>query len=238
MMGWKRALGGASSKSFGGPTGMWDGFKTDTDERVAGGMAAGLAVDTMVSTSKGWRPVQTLREGDLVMTFDDGMQPITRVTRGFLWNAPTYCPEALWPLYVPADALGNKSPLLLMAEQTVMVESDRAEDLYGDPFVLVPAPALAGVLGIERVPPEGSQHVVSIAFEKDQIVFANGSALLFCPAHSEDETVALEELLGNEDAADYNVLSRPEAMELAKDLEQMRFGAAVDATPPANIYAA
>lgn len=120
------------------------------------------------------------------------------------------------PLYVPAGALGNSSPLVLMAEQNVLVESDLAEEQFGDPFVLVPAMALEGVLGIWRMPPPEPQDVYGLSFERDEIVFTNGAALVFCPQQFERGTMPLHTV---EAESDYRVLPLEAARMVAHDLD-------------------
>lgn len=160
------------------------------------GLASGFAAGTEVATTEGWRPVEALAPGDRVLTFEHGSQPVRAVQRGLLWRGAAPCPEPLWPLLVPAGALGNTSPLTLLPEQSVLVESDLAEDLYGDPFVLLSVRYLEGALGIRRVAPGLGQpvEVVIPLFDQPEIAFANGAALILCPALGEGETVPLNRL--------------------------------------------
>ena len=142
---------------------------------------SGLVSGTRVATTIGWRPVEAVIPGDEVLTFDEGLKPVTRVVRSVLWPNPKSCPRHLCPLQVSAEALGNHADMLLLPEQLVMLESDIAEQIFGDPFSLLPAQALDGFRGIVRVKPETRIEVVSICFESDQVVFANIGALFFCP---------------------------------------------------------
>ncbi|QFU07318.1 hypothetical protein PARPLA_01159 [Rhodobacteraceae bacterium THAF1] len=145
------------------------------------GRACGLAAGTKVATSIGWRPVEALIAGDKVLTFDAGLQKITRIDRALLWAEDTPCPRHLWPMEVPAHALGNHAPMRLLPEQCVILESDTAEEIFGSPFSMVPAAALEGFRGIARTEPRGMVEVVSICFAEDQVVFANVGALFHCP---------------------------------------------------------
>ena len=104
------------------------------------------------------------------------------MTRLTLWNGEGPCPQRFWPLEVPAGALGNRDVMLLLPNQSVMIESDTSQEMYGDPFSLIPAAALQGVNGISRVPPKIDFEVVILHFEHDQVVFANSGALFLCPA--------------------------------------------------------
>ena len=143
--------------------------------------ASGLVAGTKVATSIGWRPVEALIAGDKVLTFDDGLQKITRLDRTLLYSEDKPCPRHLWPMEVPTGALGNQSPMRLLPEQSVMLESDTAEEIFGCPFSMMPAAALEGFRGITRTDPRGSVEVVSLCFAQDQVVFANIGALFLCP---------------------------------------------------------
>lgn len=176
----KTLLGQKTFKAY-EPSGAWDGGLAS----APAGLATGLVSGTRVATTFGWRPVEAVAVGDHVLTFDDGMQVVTRVERGYLWTASSPVPSHLWPLEIPEGALGNQRAMKLLPEQSVMVESDSAEHLFGDPFTLIPASALEGYKGITRVPPMAPVEVITLHFDKDQVVFANVGALFFCPAHSE-----------------------------------------------------
>jgi hypothetical protein len=139
---------------------------------------AAMVVGTRVATSFGWRPVEALTEGDMVLTFDHGMQPLTGVRRGTM--SCRFAAPQDWPLLVPAGALGNQEEALLTPEQAVMIESDLAEELAGDPFVLVPAAAFDGACGIERVLPEGAIDTVTLTFAKGEVVFTRAGILCHC----------------------------------------------------------
>ena len=233
-MGPKNEFRGASTHEYVELDDAWEDV-TDHAAHPAADMTAGLVVGTMVATAVGWRTVETLREGDKVMTFDGGLQPITGIKQGMLWTAPSVCPEPLWPLSVPEGALGNAQSMTLLPDQPVMVESDAAEDIYGDPFVLVPASVLEGRLGIERVLPAAPVEVVALCFEKDEMVYVNGSALAFCPSHSAGTAMPLDEMTEEHGAqAEYHVLSPVEAFAI---LGEPGPGASEDAPERSN-YAA
>lgn len=146
----------------------------------ADGLADGLVAGTPVATALGWRPVEAIMPGDPVLTFDRGMMPVHSVTRGAHWDRVSSCPRSLLPLSVPAGALGNADPLNVLPEQSLMIESDAGDDLFGDPFSLVKAADLEGFRGIERHVPDRSLDVVQLHFEQDEVVFVGSGALALC----------------------------------------------------------
>ena len=172
--------------------------------RTAVGVASGMVSGTRVATASGWRPVETILQGDKVLTFDAGMQEVSHVSKGALWRARKPCPQPLWPLDVPSGAIGNAQPMTLLPEQSVVVESDVGAEIYGDPFTLLPASALAGFRGIARVMPAGDIEVATLHFAADQVIFCSAGALFFCPSrHVGSLTDPVE--------SDYTVLSHDDA---------------------------
>ncbi|MCA1776857.1 MAG: Hint domain-containing protein [Loktanella sp.] len=145
-------------------------------------IATGLVAGTKVATKMGWRVVEAIAPGDMVLTFDGGMQEVKNVTRQVVWAGGDLRDPDSWPLFVPAGALGNQADMSLMPGQAVLVESDTAEAVFGDPFAMIPAKALDGFRGITPTAPSPRIEVVTLEFAQDEVVFANIGALFFCPA--------------------------------------------------------
>ena len=120
------------------------------------GASSGLLVGARVATAMGWRPVEALEVGDLVLTFDAGLQPLTQISSKPVWSGEFSAPKRFWPLHVPAGALGNRCALTLLPNQFVMIESDAGEELFGDPFSLIKSEALNGLNGIDAMTQEES----------------------------------------------------------------------------------
>lgn len=160
-----------------------------------GTLAGGLIAGTLVATDLGWQPVEDLRTGDRVVTFDNGMRPLRGVQVSTLYTAEHDAPRSVWPLLVPARALGNRTAMTLMPEQAVLIESDQAEAVYGDPFMLVSAGVLDGHKGIARVAPQRQITVVMLEFESDEVVYANGTLLVHCPADRVETVRGIEEMM-------------------------------------------
>lgn len=142
--------------------------------------ATGAISSTRVATSFGWRQIADLRQGEMVLTFDAGMQPLRHIERSDLRRDMDSADPSHWPLSVPAGALGNSADMIIMPGQSVLVESALSERLMGERFVLIRAADLDSVAGISRVAPSGSASMVTLGFADDQVVFAAGGALLYC----------------------------------------------------------
>lgn len=151
-----------------------------------GGIAAGLVAGTLVATDLGWQPVEDLVPGDRVVTFDNGLRPLRAVRVSTLFTAAEAAPRAVWPLSVPAGALGNRSALNLLPGQPLLIESDTAEAMYGDPFLMVTAAALEGYRGIAPAAPTPELTIVTLEFDTGEVVYVNGTLLAHCPAPDSD----------------------------------------------------
>ena len=144
--------------------------------------STGFSAGTKLATNMGWRVVEAITVGDYVMTFDNDMQPVTAVTRGVFFVANDGDPLHAGLVHIPAGVLGNANAMELLPEQSVMIESDAAEELFGDPFTLLPAHALIGYRGITRAGSARPIEVITLHFDADQIVYSDGGGLVLCPA--------------------------------------------------------
>ena len=179
------------------------------------GVMTGLVSGTRVATATGWRMVEALTAGDRVLTFDNGLQPLSGVTRQPLWTGSYACPQQFWPLELACGALGNRGPLTIMPHQAVMLESDMAETIWGDPFALLPATALDGADGVSRVPPAPDAEVTVLHFDEEQVVFAEHGLMFLCPSSRD----LLDYALGDDEEPQYSVLPLSEARRLTMALE-------------------
>lgn len=173
-------------------------------------MSHGLMAGTRVASNLGWRAIDALAVGDKVLTFDHGMQVITEIRRAHMWlDAPETC-ETLWPVVIPVGALGNREELVLLPDQGVMVESDAAQDMHGDPFAILTAHSMVGLRGIRRRQPMQRVELIAVYFSGDEVVYAEGGALIHCPR----DMSTLDKFM-EAGAQTYEVLSGEAAEELA-----------------------
>lgn len=174
-------------------------------------IAEGMVAGTLVATEMGWLPVEDLRPGDRVVTFDNGMVPVRDAGLSQLMTGGSRVPRAYWPLLVPEKALGNRKEMLLLPEQSVLIESDEGENLFGDPFLLVAASALDGFRGIERVPPAPEMNIVTLRFDSEEVVYANGMVLMHCPKPVAEKRISPEELIEDGHESHYQRLPRAQS---------------------------
>ncbi len=184
----------------------------------------GLIDGTRVATPGGWGSVQSINVGDEVLTFDAGFQRVAAVITDTVFDPEQVTPRGLWPVRVPAGVLDNRQDLLVQPHQGVLVESPDVRDKWGDPYAVIPGAALEVLQGVERVAPEGALQATLLVFAEDQMVFANGGALMFCQAHW-GARVGVMPRFGS--AANYNLLP----MRAATALLEMGAVRTVDVCP-------
>lgn len=182
----------------------WEDTKPQSTQPTLDCETTGIMAGTKVATTQGWVSVETVQVGQQVLTFDGGLQTVIAVTRRMLMvDVRDF---ASWPLFVPAGSLGNREDMTILPHQSVMIESDAAEDMTGDPFALIPATVLSGFRGISQTRPAEWVEVIELHFAQDEIVFANIGTLFLCRAQAD--------LLSDAPATDYTVLN----IEIAEDL--------------------
>jgi hypothetical protein len=146
-----------------------------------GPVSHGLTAGTKIAATLGWRDVDTLTEGDSVLTYHNAMQPIIKIERTVFWSKTRDVSKGQWPVTVPEGALGNRCDLVLLPDQGVMVDSDGVGTPQSAPVTLVPAQALVGVRGIHRSRPLQQIEVITLYFENDEVIYTEGAFLVHCP---------------------------------------------------------
>lgn len=125
---------------------------------------------TMILTDKGECAVETLVPGDLVMTKDDGPQPLRWIGR-----RRVAAKGALAPIEIKAGTFGDHRRLLVSPQHRVLVHDSLAELLFGDTEVLVSAKDLVNGRSV-RVIEGGEVDYVHLLFDRHQIVSSEGLA--------------------------------------------------------------
>ena len=143
---------------------------------------SGMLAGTRVATAVGWQKIEKLRVGGVVLTLDNGLQPLRGITCIALDDSRDDAPTRIMALHVPGGAIGNREDLTLLPRQGVLIESDVAEKALGDPLVLLRAETLGGLSATSRRPMAGERASYVLAFDEDELVFASTGALCICPA--------------------------------------------------------
>jgi hypothetical protein len=125
---------------------------------------------TMILTPDGNVPVETLSPGDLVMTMDEGAQPLR-------WIGQRTVPATgkMAPIRIRAGTFGDHGTLMLSPQHRVLVRDALAELLFGEFEVLVAAKDLVNDRSIRAI--EGGEVTyVHLLFDRHQIVYSEGLA--------------------------------------------------------------
>ena len=130
--------------------------------------AACFTRDTKILCERGEVVVQDLREGDLVVTRNTGLQPIR-----WVGGQKTSGRAAQAPIRFKAGALGNESDIVVSPMHRMLVSGPRAEVLFGAPSFLAYATDLCDG---DRIYAEPVEHVeyFHILFDDHQIISAHG----------------------------------------------------------------
>lgn len=145
-------------------------------ETAHGGVIC-FTAGTRIATPEGFRPVEELREGDLVQTKDDGAQPVQWAGARRMTGARLFAMPHLRPLRIRAGVLGPDVPegdLLVSPNHRMLVRGPAASALFNEAEVLVRARDLLGLPGIAVDSRLTEATYVHILLDHHQILFANG----------------------------------------------------------------
>ncbi|MHC0054069.1 Hint domain-containing protein [Actibacterium sp. D379-3] len=137
-----------------------------------------FAAGTFILTPHGERTVESLKPGDLVITADHGLQPIRWIG---IRAVPATGPLA--PVRIRRGTLGNTRDLRVSPQHRMLLGGYRAELLFGESEVLVPALHLVDDLAITREA-GGTVTYVHLLFDRHEVIFAEGTpSESFHPGH-------------------------------------------------------
>lgn len=163
---------------------------TDNDTAADGSDAVPLVNDldfrdvicftrgTLIMTQHGEVPVETLKQGDFVLTADHGYQQLRWLGSRVLGCQQLRAQPKLRPIRIAAGALGVSMPaadLIVSPQHRVLVRSKIAQRMFGAAEVLVAAKQLLGLDGVEVVQHAKKVEYFHFMFDRHEVVFANGA---------------------------------------------------------------
>ncbi|MBF9058785.1 hypothetical protein HKCCSP123_06270 [Rhodobacterales bacterium HKCCSP123] len=176
---------------------------------------------SLIATPKGEVPVESLKEGEKVITRDNGIQEIRwlgrrTLTRQHLARAPN-----LKPVLIAAGALGNGLPerdMLVSPQHRMLISGDRTQLYFDESEVLVAAKHLVNHGSIRMVDTLRTTYI-HFMFDRHEVVLSDGAwTESFQPGdqtlgamgrETRDEIVALfPELATSEGISDYTSARR------------------------------
>lgn len=144
---------------------------------VPAALQTGLTAGTLVETATGWRGVETLRIGDRVHSYDGGLAAILCLDRR------STAPQS--PLiHIPGGAFDTCSDLALPEDQHLLIETLADPELPDALSVLIPAAALVGFRGTQRLTLAKPIELITPLFAQAEAIYANSGTLFYCPAIS------------------------------------------------------
>ncbi|MGC1506130.1 MAG: Hint domain-containing protein [Sulfitobacter sp.] len=144
-----------------------NGIDTDVGFVNATGVPCFVA-GTMIATPDGERPAETLVPGDLVLTQDDGPQPLR-----WMGTRKVAATGDFAPIHIRANTFGSHRDLLVSPLHRVLIRDNLAELLFGEAEVLVAARDLVNDRSVRRRA-GGEVTYVHLLFDRHQVVFSEG----------------------------------------------------------------
>ncbi|RDD69785.1 Hint domain-containing protein [Paracoccus versutus] len=133
---------------------------------------------TLIETDQGPRPVEELTPGMLVVTSDNGLQPVRWIGSRVLGSKALDASPNLRPIRIRAGALGKGLPLrnlVVSPQHRILVRSRIALKMFGTPEVLVAAKQLLQIEGIDIADDLPSVEYFHFLFDQHEIVLSEGA---------------------------------------------------------------
>ncbi|MEL6958823.1 MAG: Ig-like domain-containing protein [Pseudomonadota bacterium] len=132
---------------------------------------------TTIATPRGERLVEELREGDRIITRDNGIQEIRWVGRKEMSGKALVANPHLKPILIKAGALGNGLPerdMLVSPNHRCLVASEKTQLYFEEREVLAAAKHLVGAEGIHELDVMGTAYI-HFMFDRHEVVLSNGA---------------------------------------------------------------
>lgn len=133
--------------------------------------SAGFIRGTLVETVDGPKPIEDIAAGDMIITSDNGAQPVRFLLRQTV--------DAAAPILFEAGSIENSSDLIVSPEHRMLIADWRAELVMGCDEVLVTARHLVNGKDV-RALEGGTVEFLHLLFDAHQIIFVNGCAAESC----------------------------------------------------------
>ncbi|MBV0911668.1 Hint domain-containing protein [Anianabacter salinae] len=130
-----------------------------------------------ITTDRGDIAVESVREGDRVLTRDNGFQEVRWTGSTRIAADRLVFEDRMRPVLIRKDAFGEGCPArdTMVSPQHRMLRAGPAAELYFDePEVLVAAKDLTGLDGVHRVAPAAGVLYVHLMFDRHEVVLADG----------------------------------------------------------------
>ena len=126
---------------------------------------------TLIATAHGPRAIETLRPGDLIVTRDNGLQPLRWVGSRTVAAKGKHAPIQLDPTLLQ----GASAPLLVSPQHRMLWTGSRAQMYFGESEVLVAATHLLGSPAARRIE-GGNVTYMHLMLDRHEVIYANDAA--------------------------------------------------------------
>lgn len=137
-----------------------------------------FAAGTRILTPQGERLIEDLQVGDMVITADNGLQPIR-----WIGTRSVSALGDLAPVKIRKGTFNNTRDLLVSPQHRMLLSGYKAELLFGEPEVLAPAIHLLDDHAVTRQVRDEVTYI-HLLFDQHELVFAEGTpSESFHPGH-------------------------------------------------------
>ncbi len=130
---------------------------------------------SMVDTPSGQRRIETLSAGDMVLTRDNGPQPVRWLGRSKMTAETLRQHPHLRPIRIGAGTFGAHASLLVSPHHRMLVNDWRAETLFGEAEVLVAARELVNDSTVTVAHDIAEVDYIHLLFDRHELVRVNGA---------------------------------------------------------------
>jgi Ca2+-binding RTX toxin-like protein len=137
---------------------------------------------SMIATADGEIPIEDLKVGDLIQTFDHGLQPLRWIGHRHLSAVDLAKNENMRPIRIHKDVIGAENgagDLVVSPQHRILIASKVVQRMFDKTEVLVAAKQLLAIDGVDIAYDFEDVTYFHILFDQHEIVFANG-----CPSES------------------------------------------------------
>lgn len=137
-----------------------------------------FTADALIVTARGEVAAGRLKDGDMVLTRDNGFQPLRRIGRRQIPSQDLFRAPHLRPIRISAGALGPGIPrrdLLVSPQHRILVRSRLAIRMFGENEILVAARNLTALPGVEIDVRVARVTYVHLLFDAHQVIYANSA---------------------------------------------------------------
>lgn len=145
---------------------------------LAGAVIPCFTRGTVIKTLNGEVPIENLKVGDMVLTMDQGYQPLRWIGSRRVDASELAANPKLYPVQIPKGAMGCHLPerdLLVSRQHRMLVRSPIAQRMFDTQEVLIAAIKLCAMPSIHEDTTVSEVEYFHMLFDDHQVVYANGA---------------------------------------------------------------